>query len=153
MKRFLDIFVSVFVIQFGLLLIGGNVSAKEVIFSPIEGKVLLGGKALSGLVLERSVEWDDTTFADKTTTDDNGNFSFPIVSRDPSWLSWLLPSEPMAKQTIGAAFKNQNLKIWFYLKRNWALNSENDGKPIRVECHIDQEPKKHGKVFGLCQFL
>jgi hypothetical protein len=133
-----------------LLLAQGNAMAKFVIFSALTGKVLQNGKPVSGAVLERTFLWHEEQATDRATTGADGTFSFPRIERG-SFLSSLLPSEPLSEQTIMIRYQGKDYKAWYFVKRNYRDNGELDGHPIRMTCRPESEPRLQGKVFGICE--
>jgi hypothetical protein len=134
-----------------LLLAQGSAMAKFVIFSAVSGKVLHNGKPVSGAVLERTFVWQEEQATDSVTTAGDGTFSFPKIERG-SFLSSLLPSEPLSEQTIMIRHQGKAYKAWYFVKRNYRDNGELEGRPLRMTCRLEAEPKLQGKVFGLCEF-
>ena len=68
--------------------------AKMVIFSAVNGRVLLDGKPVAGAVIERRFKWGwkDEAGTDSTTIDAAGAFALPAIERS-SLLDSFLPHE------------------------------------------------------------
>lgn len=138
----------------GLMLMQGEAMAKMVIFSAVQGQVLLAGKPVVGAVLERRFNWGwkDENGGDSAQTNAAGEFSLPLIERS-SFLGAVLPHEPVIRQQIDLRHEGKTYEIWMHIKRDYERDTEGEGKPIRVRCQLDAQPAKHGKVMGLCEFL
>lgn len=139
-----------------VLLLGvmqGTAMAKMVLFSAVQGRVLLAGKPVAGATLERSFHWawKSEDGSDSTSTNAAGEFSLPVIERS-SFLGSLLPHEPVIKQSILIQHGGKSYKAWMSFKRDYDSNSENQGKPIKVTCNLDAEPLRRGEIMGLCEF-
>jgi hypothetical protein len=129
----------------------GLAMGNQVIFSTVQGTVLLQGKPVAGAVVERQFEWDNEKAADRVSTGADGSFSLPAVTRKSSFMERFLSSEPMVKQTILVTHEGKAHKAWFHFKRNYDDNGELGGRPIRMTCRLESEPKRRGEVFGICE--
>lgn len=127
--------------------------AKMVIFSAVNGRVMQDGVPVAGAVVERKFNWGwkSESGTDRTSTDSNGNFALPAVERS-SMLGSFLPHEVVIDQTLVIQHGGKTFKAWALFKRDYDLNSELDGKPIRVTCRLESAPARRGKVFGICEF-
>jgi len=130
----------------------GEAMAKMVIFSAVQGKVLLNGSAVKGAEVVRRYRWTwkREDGEDRTFTDEGGKFSMPPIERS-SLLGSLLPHEPVIEQTITIRHLGRDYDAWMLDKRDYDLNSELQGKAIVMTCHLEAEPARHGKVFGICE--
>jgi hypothetical protein len=130
----------------------GEAMAKMVIFSAVQGKVLLNGNAVKGAEIVRRYKWTwkREEAEDRTLTDEAGKFSMPSIERS-SLLGSLLPHEPVIEQTITIRHQGRDYNAWMLDKRDYDLNGELQGKPIVMTCHLEAEPARHGKVFGICE--
>jgi hypothetical protein len=103
------------------------------------------------LVREFDWHWKDEKGSDRAVANTAGEFSFPAIERS-SLLGGLLPHEPVIKQAMTIEFQGVAYKAWSYYKGSYKPNSENDGRPIKVTCHLEAERSLHGGVSGLCDF-
>lgn len=125
---------------------------KMVLFSAVRGTVLQDGKPVSGAAVDREFEWawKSETGRDGTTTDANGAFALPDITRK-SLFGSLLPHEPLVKQTITITHAGKTYKAWVMFKRDYDENGELNGKPIVMTCRLETEPQRRGEVFGICE--
>lgn len=130
----------------------GTAMAKMVIFSPINGKVLLNGSPVAGAMVEREWKWawKDETGNDRATTAADGQFALPLVERG-SLLGSFLPHTPSVRQTILIKHEGKTYKAWMFDKEDYKLNGELQGKPIRVTCRLETQPARRGEIFGICE--
>ncbi|OMH39446.1 hypothetical protein BGP75_03485 [Motiliproteus sp. MSK22-1] len=123
-----------------------------VLCSPFAGTAITGdGEPAAGVEVERQWTWgwNDESGSDRTVTDAQGRFSFPVVEGS-SFTASFLPHEPHVSQRIIAHTKNGDVEIWFAAKRSYELNSEMDGRPTKVICNLDREPSDAGLYWGTC---
>ena len=123
-----------------------------ILCSPFSGPAVIeGGKPLGDVVMERRWvwSWNDETGSDRAVTDANGKFAFPLV-KGSSMSAMFLPHEPNIRQTIIAHMPDGELEIWNAVKATYEMNSELDGRPIKVICHLDKEPSADGLYWGTC---
>lgn len=127
--------------------------AQMVIFSELHGQVLEGGKPVAGAAVERSWNWGltDETGSDRTTTDADGQFRLPAVSRRGGLRAWL-PHEPFVEQTIRVSRGGQALDVWMLDKRNYQAGGElGPGKSataLAVTIILDAPVAHNGPVYG-----
>jgi hypothetical protein len=133
----------------------GDAMAQRVLFSAVQGQVLLNGQPVAGARVERSWVWKrpDDVASDSALTDAEGRFSLPAVV-DKGWLTGLFPHEAQIKQTILIQHSGRSHKAWMASKRNYDANGELAGKPIRLRCRLEAEPGEVApKVFGICEIV
>ena len=70
--------------------------------------------------------------------------------RQPA-LNWLisLPHEPVIKQVILIKHAGKSYEAWNFYKRDYAANSERQGKPINILCNLDKSPSDKSDIFGI----
>ncbi len=124
-----------------LLLSGGTVVGltdigKLCIFSAISGVITLNGQPVAHARLIRTGE-KERTHQDETTTDEKGYFEFPAMYERS--IAKYLPMEFVASQTIMVEYKGQTYKLWSGVKRKPEENTESRGKPLIVQCDLNQE--------------
>ncbi len=150
-RRWARICSAVAVVWFSLTA-QGTAMAKMVIFSQINGRVLLNGSPIAGAVVERDWKWawKDETGKDQATTAADGQFSLPLVERG-SLLGSFLPHTPSVRQTILIKHEGKTYKAWMFDKEDYKLNGELQGKPIRIICRLETQPTRRGEIFGICE--
>jgi hypothetical protein len=123
---------------------------KKCMFSEVQGVVLHNNQPVMGAVVEREFKWTwkGETGKDQTTTGSKGEFRLPAIYR--SSMGSFLPHEPIVRQTILIQHGGQTFKAWMLDKSNYDENGELQGKPIRLLCRLETEPKRSGEVFGIC---
>lgn len=119
-----------------------------VLFSPVEGKVVLNGAPIEGAEVTAILR--DPTGKDRTTTvrtDAEGIFSLPLVQKAKGILDFL-PGEYTFGQEIRIEYKGTSHLAWEHFKRDTELNSESGGKTFRLLCRLEQEDIAHGELEG-----
>ena len=124
---------------------------KMCLFSEVNGVVLRNGKPVEGAVVEREAfwRWKQQRIRDSATTNEQGEFKLPMVER-ASILGSFLPHEPVIEQGILIHVGREEFEAWGFIKRNYRVNGEADGKPLHMVCELTGEPVRRGKVYGLC---
>lgn len=150
-NRLLRSFSSLFVI---VLLAGCTMGFGKslVLCSPFQGRIVDGqGQPVAGIRIERHWVWgwNDKEGNDSAVTDDAGRFQLPLVEGS-SFLGSVMPHEPDVRQRIVAHGPNGEVEIWYASKKSYELNSELDGRPVKVVCRIDKEPSDDGLYWGTC---
>jgi len=132
----------------------GDAMAKMVIFSAVQGQVLLNGAPVAGAEIVREFHWawKSEDGGDKTGTGKDGGFVLPTIERS-SFLGSLLPHEAVIKQRILVRHAGKSYDLWLNFKRDYDNNSENGGRPIKVVCRLEGEPVRRGQIMGLCEFV
>lgn len=123
-------------------------TGKVCLFSEISGVITLDGKPVANAKLIRTAN-HGKDITDETTTDANGHFTMPaIFSRT---LTGILPMEFVDKQYIIVQHNGKEYKIWDGVKRSMDINAEARGKPLVVQCDLNQ-PVDHISVDGSIYF-
>ena len=139
-----------------LLLIPGVLMAfgkTFVLCSPVYGiAVTANDEPAAGIeiVREWTWTWNDQKGRDVTVTDAGGRFEFPLVEGS-SLGAMFLPHEPNIMQVFTAKLPAGDLEILSISKDSYDLNSELNGKPTRIRCHLDREPSPDGLYWGTCE--
>lgn len=132
---------------------GCNDMAEMVIFSELHGQVLSGGAPVAGAAVERSWDWGltDEKGKDATTTDAQGQFRLPAVSRRGGLRAWL-PHEPFVEQTIRVTHAGQTFDVWMLDKRNYRAGGElgagKQAQALAVTVMLDAPVAHNGPVYG-----
>ena len=109
---------------------------QRVVFSAVSGQVMLAGKPVSGLKVRQRWLWFDVDDAEtETTTNSEGRFSFPEVTRRKLKVS----DELMIMQEIKVEHDGKEIVVWNHTKQNTERNSELGGHAIVLTAHIDKE--------------
>lgn len=111
----------------------------RILFSEVRGTVLKDGLPMSGVALRRSFIWcwGKEKGTDQAVTNSAGQFRFPQISRES--VSASIPHEPLIGQFICIDYEGQAYVVWEAFKRDYAVNGELDGTPIRLDCELARE--------------
>jgi hypothetical protein len=132
----------------------GALGQELVLFSPVTGVVVDGGKPVAGAKVTRSVKWKDSHEVDEVVTTAAGEFQFAAKSvRSMMWS--LIPHNPVVMQTITIQAGDKTYEAWEYQKGNYEMNSEADGKTVDMLCDLQNEPRSHAinqlfSYWGIC---
>ena len=117
-------------------------SKEYILFSPISGYIIIDGKPISNLTVNRWFKWwfygEEKT--EETTTDLNGYFSFSKSITVKSFIIWIIPHEAVITQKLLLDYNNETIQIYGTVKRNYEPNWEYWGKPL--EFIFDPTKKK-----------
>lgn len=96
----------------------------RVLFSSIDGQILMDGKPLSGATVIKRYNWshDNKIVDETTTTDSNGYFSFGRNLK--GIMPFYFMTDPRINQDIFVNYNDNEYKIWQYNKTNTRNNSE-----------------------------
>lgn len=122
---------------------------KFYLFSEVEGTVTEAGKPIAGAEIERIHEWKNKPRSERVTTGADGRFTFPEVT-ETSFLTSILPQEPIVPQKIIIRVRGVEYKGWMYTKHDYEPRSELGGKPIRLDCDIRRKADYQDSWFGIC---
>ncbi|MEM9783113.1 MAG: carboxypeptidase-like regulatory domain-containing protein [Pseudomonadota bacterium] len=123
-----------------------------VFFSAVEGRLVSeDGTPAAGVRVSRTWQrgGEGERGEDDTTTDAEGRFSFPEVTRSSFWAG-IIPHTPVIGQTMTAHLPDGELRIWLLSKNSYDRNSELGGRATKIVCRVDKEPDNAGPVFGTC---
>lgn len=109
-------------------------------FSPVQAKLTLNGEPAVGAQVTRIAKLKDTK-TEETTTNTNGEFSFPAVFEKS--VKKLLPMEIVVSQQILVEYQGETYEIWANGKMNPDENSELDGQPLNLTCELTDELRTH----------
>lgn len=125
----------------------------KVMFSAVTGRVVQGGKPVAGAkVLRQYVwQWDNKKLAEETISDEAGKFSFKQASQS-SWLTAIIPHEPVINQTIHIFWGGKKYVAWRHTKHNYDSEGELQAA-INIVCELEVEPEFYisQNVFGICK--
>lgn len=127
-----------------------GIFASKVLFSAVEGRVLLNGQPVAGAEVERSYtwSWNKSEGLETVRTDANGAFRFATV-RASNALSSLVPHEPVIFQELIIRYQGKKAFAWLYTKHNYDEDGELEGKKLNLECELSREPVNHGTYTGI----
>jgi len=130
-------------------------SSEMYLFSEVDGVVTSQGQPVAGAEVERIYHWGwkDVERKARTTTDQAGRFTFPQVV-ESSFFGSFMPHEPLVSQRILIRWQGEEYTAWKHTKHNYRKNGELGGRPIRINCPLENEPtlKEDVKVYGICTF-
>lgn len=97
----------------GLALLRATPVAKVVLWSPTRGRVLLNGQPAAGAVLVREYvwHWGGKTGTDRTTSDSDGEFTFPAIS-GRMLLGMVLLHQPVTRQAMTVEHPGVSYHAW-----------------------------------------
>lgn len=126
---------------------------KVCLFSKMEGVIKLDGKPVSNARLVRTVRLSKEE-VDEAVTDENGKFEFE--AKFSRTVAKYLPMEFVAKQQIDVFYNGKEYEMWSGVKREPEENIESRGKPLVVECELNQETSlievNGSPIFSLCSW-
>jgi len=111
---------------------------KVCVFSAVKARLTKNGEPLKGATVIRRWEWQQAR-EDRTTTDDEGSFTFPAVFE--SSVTRLLPVELVIGQALEVVNGDEKTLIWSFAKRKPEENSELKGRSIILRCELTEERK------------
>ncbi len=131
---------------------------KLYLFSEVEGVIVADGKPVSGATIDREYVWgwNDKRGGDRAIADASGAFRMPALTGSSFLASWL-PHEPAIAQKLIIRVGDKTYEGWTATKPNYTLNGELDGKPIRLHCDLNAQPKRtsiggfNRGFFGICE--
>jgi hypothetical protein len=124
-----------------------------VICSPLEGRLIdAEGAPVSGARITRSWRWTRGEGEDGAVTDAEGRFRFEAVHGRRGLLDFL-PGEVTIRQRFTADAGDGPQRILTIFKRDYDLNSEAEGRPVRLRCTLGAEPDFSGFHSGTCEWV
>ena len=127
---------------------------KKILFSNVHGIVLIGGTPVKDALVTRWFEFGFTeeSKTDTATTNSNGEFTFPQISR-LSLLASIAPAQPDVPQKISITHGGKEYLAWLFTKKNYDANGELRGKPIDLVCELTNERiyDEKTQVSGICR--
>lgn len=126
--------------------------AQMYLFSEVHGVVTHQGKPVVGAIVEQHYvwHWKNERGQTQVNTDAEGKFRFPAIVKS-SLMASVLPHEKIIEQTILIKHEGNTYKAWVFDKSNYNQNGELKGKPIVIECEL-QNPLTHkGDIYGICE--
>ncbi|MEO9529734.1 DUF6795 domain-containing protein [Roseibium sp.] len=123
----------------------------NVLFSEVSGTVVLDGKPVEGARVVQITLWSKPGAVPENTvtTDKNGQFSFPEISRSAGF-SNLVPGEITIVQKINIEFDGKEYRGWLNTKTNYEREGERN-RPLRFICDLNHTPSNTGDDFGVCR--
>ncbi|WP_148275662.1 DUF6795 domain-containing protein [Rheinheimera nanhaiensis] len=113
----------------------------DVHLSPaVRGTVLLDGKPLANAVVSRELHYDKE-YVDRTSTDSDGNFSFPeknIRSRKPGGLA-----EMRTRQVIVVQHQQKNYLLWYLTTSSIAPQQAIVQRLSSLNCDLTNDEQEH----------
>lgn len=129
-------------------------SDRWVLFSEVHGTVVKDGKPVQGAELVEKAEWSENE-ADNpvqhAVTNENGQFSFPVLERKRGFMHRWLPTQPMVNQSIVIKYQGVEYTAWMHGKDTYEPNTELDGRPLNLVCELTRQPDREGTHYGICK--
>jgi hypothetical protein len=128
-----------------------GMSSPWVLFSAVHGTVLKDGRPVQGAELVEKAEWsgkDRENPIQRTVTDEQGAFSFPVMERKRGFLHGVLPTQPAVVQTIVIQYQGFTYNAWLHTKLDYEANTESGGLPLVLNCELT---RKQGTQIGICK--
>jgi len=124
---------------------------KLYLFSPVTGRVIHNGVPVAGAKIERTYNWvwKNESRSDSTTTDGAGQFQLPAITRLSLWGS-LVPHDPYVEQRIDILANNVKYTAFQAIRRNYEVNYELDGAPMKLVCRLEQPATVKERFGGIC---
>lgn len=134
MRLWVSLIVLIFC--FGVVGCGKYNPLKTCVFSPVKAQLLKNGGPLKGATVIRRWDWQKLR-EDRTVTDDNGYFHFPVVYEYS--ILRLLPAEIVIGQGLYTIVDDEEFAFWTNARRNPEENAEYQGHPIDITCDLKDE--------------
>jgi hypothetical protein len=127
--------------------------SKKVLFSRVEGQVLLNGEPVAGAeILQRAQLAGNEPIRASARTDTTGHFTLDEITRSGRMID-LLPTEVVVTQSISISHGNKEHEGWLHTKRNYDRNGELDGKPLQLVCELSEQPDFTDNYYGICRVV
>jgi len=129
-----------------------SIFGSNVLFSAVQGQVLLNGQPVAGAEVERRYRWawNKSEGKEVARTDTRGGFAFGAISQSKG-MSGFVPHEPVVFQEIVIRHAGKEYFAWQYTKHNYDENGELHGRPMHMICELSRAPVDNGEYFGLCE--
>lgn len=91
-----------------------------------------------------------------TQSNKNGKFTFPAMYQEEilsSFFSSILPHQPVVLQNIDIYHDGKSYEAYKLRKGDYKIDTEFDGKKIKLECDLDKEASHEEDVYGVCVFV
>lgn len=125
----------------------GTKTVNAVLFSPMEGKILIDGKVASGAVIRRNIKLQGNVFLDdEFQSNESGEFSLPEVKKQLE-LSPL--NQFVVNQYIVVELNGESYEMWYMGKLDTEKFSELQGQPINLTCDLTDDMRKVETPAGL----
>lgn len=122
------------------------------LFSEVQGVVVLDGRPVPGVQVERDYHWHwgNQKRTATVTTDAQGRFHFPEVTGRS--FTAFLPHEPVVVQRITLRYRGKEHVGWFMAKHNYDRLGEVAGRRLSFVCDLASEAKAHPETetYGIC---
>jgi len=147
-------YISLVALVLTLSTVDGNAMAlfdKKCLFSEVNGAVFAGGVPVAGAEVEQFYKWENSNKSSEKSieTDSNGRFRFDAIL-DNSVFTTILPSNPVIQQKIFIRYDGKEYEAYLFMKKNYDINGELDGKPLDLVCELDNRASREGGFYGVC---
>jgi hypothetical protein len=121
-----------------------------VLFSPVSGVVLKDGVPVENAEVRQEITFSDGQIPSQhAVSDAAGSFHFPVVDRSAGFTRWV-PHQPVILQRIVITYGGIEYEAWRHTRNSYGMNSELDGRPLRLECDLARQPDFEGTHYGIC---
>lgn len=132
----------------------GTKIVDAVLFSPLEGHVLLNGSPASGAEITRIIKLQGEEYSEeKFKADSHGHFKLPLVREE---LELTPLNQFLASQRIFVQYKDEEYLIWNFGKMDTDIHSELGGSPIDLTCNLTDELRRvetpRGGLMTICHW-
>lgn len=122
-----------------------------VLFSPVSGVVLRDGVPVANAEVRQEVTFfDEKIPPQRAVSDASGRFHFSVVDRGAGFTR-LMPHQPVMLQRIVIRHGGIEYVAWRHTRNSYGMNSELDGRPLRLECDLVRQPDFEGTHYGICK--
>ena len=123
-----------------------------VLFSDVEGVVMKEGVPVAGAEIVQEITYQEPGKIPVRTirTGADGRFTLARVTTGAG-LSRIIPGQPSVRQRLMIRHNGIEYEGWRHNKNSYELNSELDGRSLRLVCELSNTPDFEGKHYGICQ--
>jgi len=117
-----------------------------VVSSPFEGVISINGSIAPNAKIERVLKWGDEEDTETVFTDDDGKFTLQVKRAE-------IEVNPLvqftAHQKIFVYYQGEKYQIWVMGKLDKELYAELNGKPVNVQCGLNDSIRRIESPGGL----
>lgn len=110
---------------------------------------------MPGVELVQDVVWSDNKSdvpSKLVRTDAQGRFHFPTLEHRAG-VARMVSHQTVILQAITIRHERFDYTAWQHAKDSSAVNSELDGKPLKLERELTREADFEGKHYGICRVV
>jgi hypothetical protein len=123
-----------------------------VLFSDVEGVVMKEGVPVAGAEIVQEITYQEPGKIPARTvqTGADGRFTLARVTTSAG-LSRIIPGQPSILQRLMIRYNGVEYEGWRHNKNSYEINSELDGRSLRLVCELANTPDFEGKHYGICR--